>query len=126
MARIFLDGLKEFDLQKKIQGISVDNFGVNITSMVHIELLLKNENITSSTIDQHFKCIAHVWKLGVQDLLKLLKVSPENRIFISGEGDRPEGAEAYLPEEEGCNANFERVNDSEDVYCREGTWNISF
>lgn len=74
IANLFFKVVKEFGLEGKIQGITVDNASANTTFMSELKRLLTNFDPEN----QHFRCIAHILNLAVQDILKLLKVKFED------------------------------------------------
>ena len=75
-------------MHTKIQGVTVDNASANSVFMRELELLLSSEGIDFDADDQHFRCIAHILNLAVQDVLKLLNIEmdEETNIFL----DAPE------------------------------------
>lgn len=74
IAKFFYDSITDFDIKNYIQGITVDNASANSVFMYELETLLKAEYIKFSAEDQHFRCIAHILNLAVQDVLKLLNI----------------------------------------------------
>lgn len=98
IARIFYTSLLEYGLDvTRIQGITVDNAAANSTFMVELSKFVNADLFDPE--DQHFRCIAHILNLAVQDALNLLKVNGiENpdleEYFESGEnGDESEEEE---------------------------------
>ncbi|CAG9814001.1 unnamed protein product [Phaedon cochleariae] len=64
-----------YDLQQKIQGITVDNVSANTLFMSELSKIIHEKHgKLFDEEDQHFRCIAHVLNLAVQDLLKILKI----------------------------------------------------
>lgn len=64
--------MKEFGLEEKLQGVTLDNTASNTTLMRELVKLLKNKNL--SLADIHFEGFAHILNLGAQDFLKELKL----------------------------------------------------
>lgn len=58
---------------EKVQGITVDNASANTSFLQHLSTKIENFDFEN----QHFRCIAHIMNLGVQDMLKELKIQPE-------------------------------------------------
>lgn len=81
IATIFHKCLLEYNLETKIQGITVVNAAANTTFMHELQKLLDFDSE-----NQHFRCIAHILNLGVQSLMKNLEI-PIN------EDDREDGSE---------------------------------
>lgn len=77
IAIIFQKFLKEYNLQYKIQGITLDNAASNTKFIAEFKLLMDEDGIEFDVKNQHFKCIAHVKNLGVQDFLKELQLKNE-------------------------------------------------
>ena len=74
IANIFFHVLKEYGIQNKVQGITVDNASANTTFIRELKVLMENENIDFDIEDQHFRCFSHIMNLGVQDVLKLINI----------------------------------------------------
>ncbi|CAD6203838.1 GSCOCG00009824001-RA-CDS, partial [Cotesia congregata] len=74
IAQVFYKCIKEFELEGKIQGITVDNASANTKFMIELQNLLPNFDAEN----QHFRCMAHVLNLGVQDLMKTLSLNTYN------------------------------------------------
>ncbi|XP_033220572.1 uncharacterized protein LOC117175112 isoform X1 [Belonocnema kinseyi] len=65
--------LEDYGLCGKVQSITVDNTAANTTLMSQLSHLLQSvhgENFDS--IDQYFRCFAHILNLGVQALLEVI------------------------------------------------------
>ena len=90
IAELFFSCLKKYDLLNKIEGITVDNASVNTTFLYELKILLMKEGIAFDSIDQHFRCFAHILNLGVQDTLKLLGVKVDDRDKINTVGEEIE------------------------------------
>lgn len=75
---IFHKCLVEFNLENKVQGITVDNASANTKFMTELEKLL----LDFDAENQHFQCMAHILNLGVQDLMKNLKLQIDYEIWI--------------------------------------------
>ena len=71
IAALFLEVMKDYGIQDRIQGITVDNAS-NDTFMQELSVLMNKENLSFNHEDQHFKCYAHILNLAVQDILKLI------------------------------------------------------
>ncbi|CAG9825832.1 unnamed protein product [Phaedon cochleariae] len=71
----FYNSLVTYDLQQKIQGITEDNVSANTLFMSELSKIIHEKHgKLFDEEDQHFRCIAHVLNLAVQDLLKILKI----------------------------------------------------
>ncbi|XP_015118459.1 uncharacterized protein LOC107042094 [Diachasma alloeum] len=84
IAKIFFDTLNEFDLQGKVQGITVDNASANTTFMLELGVLMNDAGYSFDNINQHFRCGAHILALGVQNTLSLIRVQA-----TKDDGDSP-------------------------------------
>lgn len=71
IAQVFYKSVVEYDLLNKIQGITVDNASANTKFMLELQKLLPHFDAQN----QHFRCMAHVLNLGVQDLMKSLALN---------------------------------------------------
>lgn len=78
IAKTFFESAKYYNVLDKIAGITLDNVSANSTFIEELKTILENENIEFDINDQHFRCLAHVLNLGVQDILKLMQVVCEN------------------------------------------------
>lgn len=78
IAKIFMEFLKEYQLRNKLQGITLDNAANNTTFINELKILFDQEGIQFVAKDKHFKCLAHVFNLGVQDFLKELDLQEDN------------------------------------------------
>lgn len=74
IANFFLSIIKDYGIQKKVQGITLDNAAANTTFIQELSVLMNNEHIVFDIEDQHFRCFAHIINLAVQDVLKLINV----------------------------------------------------
>lgn len=82
IARLFLECVKFDGIQRKIGGISLDNASANTTFIRELCYLLASEKIEFNVDDQHFRCLAHVLNLAIQDLFKAMNViCPENCVL---------------------------------------------
>lgn len=79
IANIFFNSIKDYDIQKKVQGITLDNAAANTTFIQEFSELMDNEGIVFDTEDQHFRCFAHIINLAVQEVLKLINVNIKQR-----------------------------------------------
>ena len=77
IAKLFFQVVKFFEIQDRIQGITVDNASANETFMENLGVLMEKENFTFNHEDQHFRCYAHILNLAVQDILKLINTPVE-------------------------------------------------
>ncbi|XP_057335436.1 uncharacterized protein LOC130674183 [Microplitis mediator] len=68
IASIFYKYLVQYGLEHKIQGITVDNASANTRFMIELQKLLSSFD----SENQYFQCMAHIFNLGVQDMLKNL------------------------------------------------------
>lgn len=72
IANLFLNIIKDYGIQRKIQGITLDNAAANTTFIQELSILINNENTAFDIENQHFRCFAHIINLAVQDILKLI------------------------------------------------------
>lgn len=70
MAYFFYNTAKEFGIEHKIQGITVDNANVNDTFITNLQEILAKQDIFLDVEDMHFRCMDHIINLGVQAMLK--------------------------------------------------------
>ena len=77
IAKLFFKTVKFFEIENKIQGITVDNASANTTFMKELDILMKKEGVEFNSQDQNFRCFAHILNLEVKDVLKLIN-SPTN------------------------------------------------
>lgn len=87
MAEMFLKCITEYNLQEKIQGITLDNVAANSTFMMELSKLLIQADYKFDPINQHFRCFAHIFNLGVQDTLKVMNVE-ENENELQEENEQ--------------------------------------
>lgn len=66
--------VQEYELQAKIQGITLDNVVANSTFILEFSKLMKAAGYEFDADNQHFRCFAHILNLGVQDVLKKINV----------------------------------------------------
>ncbi|XP_026314075.1 uncharacterized protein LOC113225838 [Hyposmocoma kahamanoa] len=95
IARIFHKCLLEYTLADKIQGITVENATANTKLMYELGKLLPHFD----SDNQHFRCIAHILNLGVQDLLNNLALNIETYRQEQEQQceDEDEQVEEYVP-----------------------------
>lgn len=74
IAKLFYKAIQNYNIETKIQGITLDNVSANKTFIYEFGKILKNQNIYFDVENQHFRCFAHILNLGVQDVLKLIKI----------------------------------------------------
>ncbi|XP_066585170.1 uncharacterized protein [Prorops nasuta] len=74
IANIFYKSVNDFGIADKIMGITVDNVSANTTFIYELGKLVPEFNIE----DQHFRCMAHILNLGVQEIIKTLKLETFN------------------------------------------------
>lgn len=75
-ALFFLHGVRDFDVHHKISGITGDNVSSNSVFLKELfkpfkpfsKGLLKSEKITLNAEDKHFRCFAHLFNLGAQEI----------------------------------------------------------
>jgi len=72
IAEIFFASVKDKGILEKIMGITLDNAASNTTFITEFEKLMKNNLLDFDREKQHFRCIAHIINLVVQDSLKNL------------------------------------------------------
>lgn len=72
IAEVFYKSIQLFGLERKIQGITIDNVSSNTTFVKELKKILFTAGIEFDEVYQHFKCFAHIFNLCVQDILKLL------------------------------------------------------
>lgn len=74
IAKIFYEVISHFELSEKIGGIVLDNVSANSTFVAEFGKILRDKNIDFEVNDQHFRCLAHIINLAVQDVLKLMGI----------------------------------------------------
>lgn len=87
IANIFVTTLTEYNLKRKVQGITLDNAAANTTFISNLGDMLQNESISFDKENQHFRCFSHILNLGVQDVLKFLNVEASNNESNSSSED---------------------------------------
>ena len=80
IAKIFRNFLEEYQLQTKVQGITLDNAASNTKFIAEFKLLMDQDVIEFDARNQHFRCIAHIENLAVQDFLKELRFQNDDNI----------------------------------------------
>ena len=80
IAKKFYECLKYYGIQKKVQGITVDNASANTTFMHELSLLFQKDDLNLKE-NQHFRCLAHVINLGVR-YVRLLRRGQRRRRFL--------------------------------------------
>lgn len=76
MAKLFFESITKFGLLDKVEAITVDNANVNNKFFDEIAVLMDNGGHDFDKILNHYRCLAHILNLGVQDMSKLLKFRP--------------------------------------------------
>lgn len=84
IAKLFYESLQSYGITSKIQGITVDNTAANTTFMQELKKLIPSFD----DVNQHFKCVAHILNLAVQDCLKSLKIEED----VGGEAEDEESS----------------------------------
>ena len=82
IAQIFHNVTEFYEISEKIVGITLDNVSANTTFIEELEKILTSKSIEFDKEDQHFRCLAHIINLGVQDLLQLLEIDLENQDIL--------------------------------------------
>ena len=85
IAQIFHNVTEFYEISEKIVGITLDNVSANTTFIEELEKILKSKSIEFDKEDQHFRCLAHIINLGVQDLLQLLEIDLENHDILDND-----------------------------------------
>ena len=80
IAKIFRNFLEEYQLQTKVQGMTLDNAASNTKFIAEFKLLMDQDGIEFDAENQHFRCIAHIENLAVQDFLKELRLQNDDEI----------------------------------------------
>lgn len=105
IAKIFHKCLVDFNLLNKLQGITVDNASANTKFMAELAKILPNFDPE----DQHFRCMAHILNLGVQDLMSSLTL--ENN-YESDEDLSSESDENEKDHDQTTTSQFDDIHDS--------------
>lgn len=77
IAQIFYKVTEFYQVTYKIAGITLDNVSANTTFIEELGKILKFKGIDIDIDDIHFRCLAHILNLGVQDMLSLIKIDIE-------------------------------------------------
>lgn len=72
IATIFFNVLTDFGIEKKLQGITVDNVASNTTFVYELQTLMNVNNISFDPESQHFRCFGHIINLGRYLLVKYI------------------------------------------------------
>lgn len=56
----FYQSLEFYEIEKKIQGVTVDNVAAKTTFIEELALVLDEKNIEFDAEDQHFRCFSHI------------------------------------------------------------------
>lgn len=78
IAKIFLNVLEFYNITNKVAGITVDNVSANSTFIQELGNMLLDKSILFDPENQHFRCLAHVINLSVQDILSLMEIENDN------------------------------------------------
>lgn len=70
IAELFHSVIRKYCLEKKVQGITVDNASANTKLMEELSKIMINFKAS----EQHYRCLAHLLNLAVQDFLKILRI----------------------------------------------------
>lgn len=71
---MFYDVTNFYEVSGKISGITLDNASANSKFIEEFENILTRQNLNFNMHDQHFRCLAHIVNLAVQDVFKLMKI----------------------------------------------------
>ena len=74
IAKIFRNFLQEYQLQTKAKGITLDNAASNTKFIAEFKLLMDQDVIEFDAENQHFRFIAHIENLAVEDFLRELRL----------------------------------------------------
>lgn len=96
IAGIFFESLKKAGVEKKIQGITVDNASVNTVFMEELPELLHVQGIDFDAKDQHFNCFPHILNLAVHDILDSLEVDNIQLVNYADDNDSDDGNELVV------------------------------
>lgn len=80
IAKIFFESVRSYGIENKIQGITVDNASANTKFMEELHVLMAADDIIFDLDTQHFRCFAHILHLGVQDIVKNVRL-PNNHEY---------------------------------------------
>ncbi|XP_066599993.1 uncharacterized protein [Prorops nasuta] len=100
IAQIFYQSVNDFGISEKIMGITVDNASANTTFMQELKKLVPDFDCEN----QHFRCMAHILNLGVQELMKTLTIEEVN--------EKKEEEDDSEDEEEETKEFVQEINDS--------------
>ena len=77
--------IQQHQLEGRIISITTDNASNNTTMMQDVEIMLNSiatsDNFISGKI-QHIPCLAHVLQLGLQALLRRIRIVPSNQEIL--------------------------------------------
>ena len=90
IAKLFYGFLQESQLQKKVQGITLDNASSNTIFINELGSFMDQNGIVFNTDDQHFRCMAHIENIGAQNFLLELKLQNEDGIEENTDSDSEE------------------------------------
>ncbi|KAL7303447.1 hypothetical protein TKK_0004629 [Trichogramma kaykai] len=113
IAHTFYEIAKFYNIHDKIAGITVDNAAANIKFTSELSKILKNDKIDFDPDDQHFRCLAHVLNLSVQDILKLMEVECYDGENCSDEEEEEEEEEEEKEEEVDDDDDLDNIPDYE-------------
>ena len=74
IAKIFRNFLQKYQLQTKAKGITLDNAASNTKFIAEFKLLMDQDVIEFDAENQHFRFIAHIENLAVEDFLRELRL----------------------------------------------------
>ena len=70
IANCFYQIVIHYTMEEKIMGMTVNNASANEKFIVELRALLH----TFASVNQHFRCVAHISSLAVLDMLKISKI----------------------------------------------------
>lgn len=85
IAQIVYDTLKNYGIEKIIQGITTDNASANFKFVKHLETLISIDNFSAK--DSHFICFAHVINLAAQQFMNIINVKSEDNPAIDSKSE---------------------------------------
>lgn len=103
IAKLFYETLKQHGLLEKLQGITLDNASANTVFLAELAPLMAADNLPFSSVNQHFRCFAHVINLAVNDMLRVVQSDVDN---VSEKDDDAEEEDEDEEVEEGEKSSY--------------------